>query len=112
MAGLVVEAGTVTVVLSAVEKVESLHGDLVVPRSAVRAVRAVEDGMAEIHGLRAPGTAVPGVIVAGTFHYQGTRTFAVCHRHRPAVVLELVGADVDRVVVTVEDPQAVVAALT
>jgi len=111
MADLVVDADSVTVVLSAVERVESLHGDLVVPRSAVRGVRVVDDGMAEIHGLRAPGTAVPGVIVAGTFRHQGRRTFAVCHHHRPAVVLELAGAEFDRVVVTVEDPHGVVAGL-
>jgi hypothetical protein len=111
MAELVVDPHSVTVVLSAAEKLESIHGDLTVPRSAVRAARAVEDGMAEIHGLRAPGTGVPGVIMAGTFHDKGVRTFAVCHHHRPAVVLELDGEPFDRVVVTVANPQSILDAL-
>jgi hypothetical protein len=111
MAELVVDPHSVTVVLSAAEKLESIHGDLTVPRSAVRAARAVEDGMAEIHGVRAPGTGVPGVIMAGTFHSKGVRTFAVCHRHRPAVVLELDGEPFDRVVVTVASPQSILDAL-
>jgi hypothetical protein len=111
MAEVVVDPRSVTVVLSAAEKLESIHGDLSLPRSAVRAARAVEDGMAEIHGLRAPGTGVPGLIRAGTFRDKGVRTFAVCHRHRPAVVLELDGELFDRVVVTVDDPQSILDAL-
>ena len=63
--------------------------------------------MAEVRGLRIPGTGVPGVLRAGTFLDGTTRTFALCHRRRPAVVLELAGQAFDRVVVTVADPQAV-----
>jgi hypothetical protein len=108
VAELRIDDDSVTVELSAAEKVECLHGDLVVPRSAVASARAVLDGMAEVHGLRAPGTGVPGMVLAGTFRDGGSRTFAVCHHRRPAVVLELDGQSFDRVVVTVEDPQAVV----
>jgi hypothetical protein len=39
-------------------------------------------------------------------------TFAVCHGRRPAVVLELTGQRYDRIVVTVENPEEVVAGLT
>jgi hypothetical protein len=56
MAQLLVDADVVTVSLSAVEKAEALHGDVSVPRAAVVSARAVPDGMAEVHGLRMPGT--------------------------------------------------------
>jgi len=108
MAELAIDAESVTVVMSTVEKVESLHGDLVIARSAVRSVRAVSDGLAEVHGLRAPGTGIPGVIAAGTFHGKLGRTFAIAHHRTPAVVLELSGHTFDRVVVTVDDPAGVV----
>ena len=86
----------------------ALYRPVLVPRSALTSARAVADGMDEVHGLRAPGTGVPGVLLAGTFHHRGTSTFALCHRRTPAVVLELHGQSFDRVVVTVEDPQSVV----
>ena len=108
MAELVIDDESVTVVMSAVERLESLHGDLTVPRSAVAAARAVGDGLAEVHGLRAPGTGVPGTLLVGTFRDAQTTTFAVCHHRRPAVVVELSGQAYDRLVVTVQDPQAVV----
>lgn len=38
-------------------------------------------------------------------------TFAVCHGRRPAVVVELTGQRYDRIVVTVENPDEVVARL-
>jgi hypothetical protein len=39
-------------------------------------------------------------------------TFAVCHRHRPAVILDLTGQPYDRIVVTVENPDEIVNCLT
>jgi hypothetical protein len=38
-------------------------------------------------------------------------TFAVCHGRRPAVVVELTGQRYDRIVVTVENPDEVIARL-
>ena len=112
MARLLVDDGVVTVSLSAVEKAEALHGDLSVPRTAVVSARAVPDGMDEVHGLRMPGTGLPGVILVGTWRSRDTVTFAVCHGRRPAVVLELTGQPYDRIVVTVENPDEVIADLT
>ena len=47
----------------------------------------------------------------GTFLSDGQRTFAVVHRHAPAVVLDLTGEAFDRIVVTVDDPREVIASL-
>jgi hypothetical protein len=112
MAELQVNGDIVTVSLSAVEKAEAVHGNVSVPRAAVVSARIVPDGMDEVHGVRMPGTGLPGVIMVGTWRDQGTVTFAVCHGRRPAVVLELTGQRYDRIVVTVEDPEDVVANLT
>ena len=105
MAKLIVDDQEITVSLSAVEKLEALHGNVTVPRSAVARVRTVPDGMVEVHGLRAPGTGLPGVIKVGTWRSRKGKTFAVCHGRRPAIVLDLVGSTYDRLVVTVDDPE-------
>ena len=100
-----------TVSLSAVEKAEALHGDVSVPRAAVVSVRVVPDGLDEVHGLRMPGTALPGVIMVGTWRDKQGVTFALCHGRQPAVVVELTGQRYDRLVVTVENPGEVAVAL-
>lgn len=111
MAELLVNDDVVTVSLSAVEKAEALHGDVSVPRAAVVSARIVPDGMDEVHGLRLPGTGFPGVIMVGTWRDGERVTFAVCHGRRPALVVELTGQRYDRIVVTVENPDEVVARL-
>jgi hypothetical protein len=52
-----------------------------------------------------------GVIMVGTWRDSERVTFAVCHGRRPAVVVELTGQRFDQIVVTVEDPDEVVARL-
>ncbi len=105
MANLLIDEGSVTVTLTTAEKFEALHGDVIIPRSSVRDVRVVQDGMEEIHGVRMPGTGFPGVVMVGTWRDTSGVTFAVCHGRRPAVVFELTGHPYDRVVVTVENPE-------
>jgi hypothetical protein len=112
MARLLVNDDVVTVSLSAIEKAEAAHGDVSVPRAAVVSARIVPDGMDEVHGLRMPGTGLPGVIMVGSWRDKERVTFAVCHGRRPAVVLDLTGQRYDRIVVTVENPDEIVASLT
>jgi hypothetical protein len=111
MAKLLVTDDVVTVSLSATEKAEALHGDVLVPRTSAVSARVVPDGTDEVRGMRMPGTGLPGVIMAGTWRDRGQVTFAVCHGRRPAVVLDLTSQRYDRIVVTVENPDEVVAGL-
>jgi hypothetical protein len=67
--------------------------------------------MDEGHGLRLPGTGFPAVIMAGTFRDEERVTVAVCHGRRPAVAVERTGQRYDRIVVTVENPDEIVARL-
>jgi hypothetical protein len=105
MAHLDIDAASITVVLSELEKVETLHGDVTVPRSAVVGARVVPVAVAEVHGLRAPGTGLPGVVVAGTFRGKDKRMFAVCHGRGPGLVIELIDAAYDEIVLTLDDPE-------
>ena len=111
MASLMITAETVTVQLSAVEKAEALHGNVTVPRSAITSARAVDDGMDEIHGLRMPGTGIPGLLMVGTVRDRDFVTFAVCRARRPAIVIDLAGQPYNRLVITSDDAEAVAAGL-
>jgi hypothetical protein len=106
---------TVSVALSSAEKIEALHGDLAVPRTAVVRARAVPDGLAEVHGRRM-ATGWPGVSTVGTVRDLARDfdmvTFAVCHGRQPAVVLDLADQPYDRIVVTVGNPDDIVSRLT
>jgi hypothetical protein len=112
VANLVINDDTVTIAMSAAEKAEALHRDLTFPRSAVTGVRAVDDGMAEVHGIRMPGAYFPDVIMVGTWRSGAGNTFAVCHGSGPAIVIDLSGQHYDRIVLTVDNPQDAVTSLS
>ena len=115
VATVLMDDRTVTVALSVTEKIEALHGDLAVPRTAVVCARAVPDGLAEVHGPDMP-TRWPAVSTVGTvrdFARNFDRvTFAICHGRQPAVVLDLADQPYDRIVVTVGNPGQIVSRLT
>ncbi len=60
------------------------------------------------HGLKIPGTSIPGVITAGTFYQDGKRVFWDIHHPQEAVVLSLDHETYDELVIEVEDPAAFV----
>jgi len=43
--------------------------------------------------------------MVGTWISHEGRTFAVCHGRGPAIVIDLAGQDVDRIVMTVDNPE-------
>ena len=55
-------------------------------------------------GFRAPGTNLPGVIVAGTYHLKGEHIFYDVHDFGSAIVIELKDEWYARLVVEVPDP--------
>lgn len=61
------------------------------------------------HGLRLPGTQIPGVLTAGTFYQHGGAVFYDVHDPERTIVLELDHEHYQRLVVEVADPAAAVA---
>jgi len=110
VARLLIDDRKVTVRLSALEKLEALHLNVTVPRTAVIAAREVPDGLAELRGI-GTGTGLPGLLMIGTVRNGAGLTFAVCRGRGPAVVLDLAGQAYDRIVVTVKDPSEIVSRL-
>lgn len=105
MVALAVEHAGITVRLGPLEKFGALHGDIRIPRSAVRSARVAEDPWAEVRGMRMPGTGLPGVIMLGTTRGSFGKDFCAVYRRRPALVVELGGPGFRRLVLCTSDPR-------
>lgn len=112
MAVLAHDRASLVVQLSFLEKLAAFRGDVRVPLAAVSAISVEEQPWAALRGFRAPGTGVPGVLAYGTrLVTGGAPDFAAMHGRGPAVRVELgAGAAFGRLLVTVVDPERVVAA--
>jgi hypothetical protein len=100
------DAGEIQIRLTAAEKIGALHGDVNIPRSAVTEAVMVDDGLAAVRGLRAPGLALPGRIKLGTWRGRGRRSFVAVRRGEPALRLALTGHKFDSVIVSTPDAEA------
>ncbi len=109
MAHLFLDGDDLVVRLGALEKLGAFRGNVRVPRSTITACRVSPNPWEELRGLRAPGTGIPRVISLCTRRGNGIKDFAAVYGTKPAVVIDLEGADFDRLVVTVSDPEAVAA---
>lgn len=94
------------------DKVWAFKSQLDIPLAHIRSVRVDPDAAAGWwHGLRMPGTQVPGIITAGTFYQSVGAVFYDVHDPQRTIVLELDHEHYKRLVVEVEDPAATVAQL-
>jgi len=60
------------------------------------------------HGLRMPGTNIPGVLTAATFYQDGKRVFWDVHNPENTVVIGLRDERYNELIVEVPDPKAAV----
>ncbi len=112
MATVTTTPQTLHVSLTRAERVLGLLRDLEVPRSAVRAVEVVPDGLAAVRGLRAPGLGLPGLRLIGTWRRRGEKALVSVRRGQPAVRVRLTGQRFDTLLLGVDDPAAVARALS
>ena len=97
-----------TVHLSWLEKLGALRSDVRVPLSSVASVTAVDDPRGQLQGVRAPGTGAPGIAL-GTWRWRGHRDFVAVYGTRRGVVIRLFGVPFSRIILSVEDPEGVIA---
>ncbi|WP_169984032.1 hypothetical protein [Microbispora sp. H10836] len=111
MSTMTITPDAIEVRLSAVEKAAALRTDLRVPRSAVRSAEIVDDALRAARGLRT-GLGLPGQRKLGTWHSRAGREFVDVRNGQPAVRIHLDGHGYTSLLLGVDDPRAVVAALT
>ncbi|URM88965.1 hypothetical protein LUW75_01835 [Streptomyces sp. MRC013] len=109
MARIRIAGDTLVVEIEGTDRLWALKSRLEIPLENVRGATADPGAAREPKGFRAPGTHLPGVITAGTFHLDGERVFWDVRDGSKAVVVELRDERYARLVVEVEDPRATVA---
>src|SRR5438270_13949229 len=109
MAQVRIDKEALIVEIEGLDKLWALKSRLEIPLVNVRGATNDPGMMKEPKGIRAPGTHVPGVITAGTFHIDGERIFWDVRDATKAVVIELDDQRYSRLVIQVDDPRATVA---
>ena len=105
MVDVSVAEGKLMLQVRGLDKLWALKSTLEIPLVHVASVRAdPERARGWHHGIRVPGTSVPGVITAGTFYQDGKRVFWDVHHPEKAIVIDLHDERYNELVVEVEDP--------
>jgi hypothetical protein len=113
MANVTIEDGQLRVELEGMHKVWALKNTISVPVSHI--VSASAGPIAEADsptGIRAPGTHIPGVFAAGTWHHKGEKVFWDVRDPSNVVVIELRDESYSRLILEVDDPRATVDLIT
>jgi hypothetical protein len=106
---LSIAEGQLTLHVRGADKLWALKSSLEIPLVHVAGVRAdPEIARGWYHGMRMPGTNVPGVITAGTFSQDGKRVFWDVHHPEKTIVIELHDERYNELVVELDDPDGAV----
>jgi hypothetical protein len=106
MVEISVENGLLHLEVKGLDKLWAFKGHLEIPLEHIRSVR--HDPKAASgwwHGIRMPGSQLPGVITAGTFYQHGERVFWDVHDPNKAIVIELDDERYNELVIEVENPE-------
>jgi hypothetical protein len=101
MVQLLIDGDDLTVRLGPWERLGALRrADVRVPLAAVVSARSVDSAYAEVRGIRAPGTGVPGRLLLGTWRRRRAKDFVAVSGKGPGVVIDLDGEGFSRLVVS------------
>ncbi len=107
MVDISISDGKVVLHVRGADKLWALKSPLEIPLAHIAEIRAdptVAHGWS--HGLRMPGTNIPGVLTAGTFYQDGKRVFWDVHNPENTIVIELRDERYNELIVEVADPGA------
>jgi hypothetical protein len=109
MVELSIAEGKLILSVMGADKLWALKSSLEIPLVHIAAVRAdPEVARGWYHGVKLPGTNVPGVITAGTFYQDGKRVFWDVHHPERTIVIDLHDERFNQLVIEVADPQAAI----
>jgi hypothetical protein len=112
MAQLDVDGDTLVVRLGIIDAMLSMRSTMRFPLTSVKNVYVDPVAGEEPKGFKAPGTAIPGTLTKGTFHFDGVKTFWNIWRGTLVVVVELNNQKFDRLVIEQANPEAIVEKIT
>ena len=103
MAKVIESGGVLTLKLSRLEKIGALHGDIYVASNQLISKTEVSNPWTKeyLRGVRAPGTAIPYVILLGTMRFKGGKDFCAIYKRTPAIIYEFADAPFKRWIVSI-----------
>ena len=103
MAKVIEADGVVTLKLSRLEKMGALQGDISVASNQLISKTEVPNPWTKkyLRGVRAPGTAIPYVILLGTMRFKGGKDFCAIYKRTPAMIYEFADAPFTRWIVSI-----------
>ena len=112
MASLRVHPDRLEIHLTPAEKTLAFRREgLVILRDNIRSVTITDDPWIWVRGIRAPGALVPLVLAVGVWKFHGGKDFLAIKRRRQAVVIDLVGDDFARVILSTNHAPDLIASL-
>jgi hypothetical protein len=112
MVSVIIEGDRVRFEVEGWDKLWALKSQLEIPVAHILAVRAdPEPARGWWHGLRLPGTQIPGLLTAGSFYQSDGFVFYDVHDPERTVVIELDHEHYQRIVTEVANPADVVQTL-
>lgn len=105
MVKITVDGENLIILVKGISKVLALRSELTVPLKHVVIAKADPDAVYLPKGLKGPGTRVPGIIYAGTFHKDGEKVFWDVVESKNAIVIELKDDEFKKLVVEVNNPK-------
>lgn len=111
MAHIEIDGQTLRVAMIGLDKVLALKSTIDIPLDHVRSAELAPEAAHGYHGLRFPGTYLPGVITAGSF-FNGQWLFFDVHDASKAVKIDLDHEHYAALIVEVPDPDATVTAIS
>jgi hypothetical protein len=109
MVDLSISGGNLVVNVQGADKLWAFKSSLEIPLAHIAEITA-DPSIARgwWHGIRFPGTNLPGVVTAGTFYQDGKRVFWDVHNPENTVVIKLRDERYNELIVEVADPNAAV----
>ena len=109
MAHIEIAGGTLTIHMQGIDRVLALKSSVSVPlEHVVDAEQDVAEASRIYHGLRLPGSSIPGVVTAGSYLQHGEWSFWDVHDPKKAIVIHTRDEHYRELVVGVDDPDAAV----
>ncbi|MGY4859038.1 hypothetical protein [Cryobacterium sp. AP23] len=112
MASLRVHPDRLEIHLTPAEKTLAFRREnLVISRDTIRSVTITDDPWIWVRGIRAPGALVPLVLAIGVWKFHGGKDFLAIKRRRQAVVIDLIGDEFARVILSTNHAPDLIASL-
>ncbi len=110
MVELAIAGGNVTLHVKGADKLWAFKSSLEIPLAHIAGVGPANPEVTNgwLHGIRMPGTNLPGVITAGTFYQDGKRVFWDVHDREKTIVIDLHDERYNQLIVEVADPRAAI----